>query len=162
MLAFLFCTVVQQLTIFKLTQSAVHSLSNSWAACWKYQQLWLSTHQQEQKSCGHHYVKPVVHTTVVFLGLPGWPVPEEKLLLDFMVQLQGKITEAYTPTIWLVTTSCGLISDPPPSYSHFYAGCPSCCNSPIYPDLGQAPNMTMNFWPRSVVIHCGSHGQPLH
>jgi len=30
---------------------------------------------------------------------------------------------------------------PPPSSPHFNAGCPSCHNLPIYPGLGQAPNM---------------------
>ena len=65
--------------------------------------------------------------TALFPGLPGW-AGARRNLLDFMVQ--GKITEADTPTIRLGATSSGLISDPPPSYPNFYAGCPSCRNSP--------------------------------
>jgi len=44
---------------------------------------------------------------------------EKNLLLDFMVQ--GEISEADTPTIWLGATPSGLISnsDPPPSSPHF-------------------------------------------
>ena len=42
--------------------------------------------------------------------------------------VQGKITEADTPTIWLGTAPSGLISSPPLSSRHFYARCPSCCN----------------------------------
>jgi len=37
---------------------------------------------------------------------------------------QEKITEADTLTIRLGVTPSGLISDPPPSFSHFYAGRP--------------------------------------
>ena len=37
------------------------------------------------------------HFMALFQDYPGKPVPEEKLLLDFMVQ--GKISEADTPTI---------------------------------------------------------------
>jgi len=59
--------------------------------------------------------------------------------MDFMVK--GKITEADTPTIWLGATPYGLISNPPPSSIYFYTGCHSWCNPPIYPGLGQAPNM---------------------
>jgi len=60
----------------------------------------------------------------LFPGLPGWAgARRNKLLLDFMVQ--GKITEAGTPSIWMGATPSGLISDPPLSSHHFYARCPS-------------------------------------
>jgi len=51
--------------------------------------------------------------------------------------VQGKITEADTPTIRLIRTN----QRPTSIIPHFYAGCPSCCNPPLYPGLGQAPNM---------------------
>jgi len=79
-------------------------------------------------NCNH------THTHTVFLGLPGWAGARRKLLLDCMVQ--GKITEADTPTIRLGAIPSGLISDPPPSYPHFHAGSPSCCNPPNLPWLG--------------------------
>jgi len=60
-----------------------------------------------------HYIRTHNHFTTLFQDYPGEPVPEENLLLDFM--MQGKIMEADTPTIRLGTTSSGLISDPPPS-----------------------------------------------
>jgi len=50
--------------------------------------------------------------------------------------VQGKITEADTPTIQLSATPSGLISDPPPSSLHLYAACPSCCNPPTLSWLG--------------------------
>jgi len=62
------------------------------------------------------------------------------LLLDFMVQ--GQITEADTPTIWLGATPCRLISDPPPSsLPHFMPDAFPAATLPIYPGLEQAPNM---------------------
>jgi len=75
----------------------------------------------------------------LFWDYPGEPVPEENLLLDFMVQ--GKITEADTPTIRLGATPSKLISDPPPSSSIFMPEALPTTNLPIYPGLGQAPNM---------------------
>jgi len=54
----------------------------------------------------------------------GEPVPEEIFFWTFMVQ--GKITEADTPTIWLGATPSGLISDPPPSF-------PFLCRMPFLP-----------------------------
>jgi len=42
--------------------------------------------------------------------------------------VQGEISQADTATIRLVATPSALISDPPPSSPHFYAGCPSCHN----------------------------------
>jgi len=61
-------------------------------------------------------------------------VPEEILLLDFIVQ--EKITEADTLTIWMGATPSRLISDPPPAFPVFYAA-----TLQIYPGLGQALNM---------------------
>ena len=69
-----------------------------------------------------------------FPGLPGWAGARRNLPLDVMVQ--GKITEADTPTIWLDATPLGLISDLPPSCPNFYAGCPSCHNPPTLSWLG--------------------------
>jgi len=45
-------------------------------------------------------------------------------------------SEADTPTIQLGATPSGLISDPPPSYPHFYTGYPSCHNPPNLSWLG--------------------------
>jgi len=56
--------------------------------------------------------------------------------------MQGKITEADTPTIWLGTTPSRLISDPPPSsLPHFMPDTLPAATLPIYPGFGQAPNM---------------------
>jgi len=54
----------------------------------------------------------------LFHDYPDEPVPGK--------MVQGKITEADTPTIWLGASLSGLISDPSQSSPHFYAGCPSC------------------------------------
>jgi len=51
---------------------------------------------------------------------------QKNKFLDFIVQ--GNITEADTPTVWMGATPSELISNPPPSSPHFCAGCPSCCN----------------------------------
>jgi len=64
-------------------------------------------------------------------------VPEN--LVDFV--MQGKITEADTPTIRLGATPCGLICDPPPSSPIFMPDALYAATLPVYPDLGQAPNM---------------------
>jgi len=53
-----------------------------------------------------------------------------------LVVVQGKITEADTPTIRVAATPSELISDPPPSYPMFYARCPSCSNPPTSSWLG--------------------------
>jgi len=63
----------------------------------------------------------------------------KKHLLGFMVQ--GKITEADARTIRLGATPCGLISHPPPSSPHFMLDALPATTFPVYPDLGQAPNM---------------------
>jgi len=55
--------------------------------------------------------------------------------------VQGKITEADTLTIWLGVTPSGLISDPPPSSPIFTPDALPTAALPLYPDLGQAPNM---------------------
>jgi len=65
-------------------------------------------------------------------------VPEENLL-DIMAQ--GKKAEADTPTIWLGAIPSGLISDPPPSSSIFMLDALPAATLPLYPGLGQAPNM---------------------
>jgi len=64
---------------------------------------------------------------------------QKNLLLDFT--LQGKITEAETPTIRLGATPSGLISDPPPSSHIFMPDALPAATLPIYPGLGQAQNM---------------------
>jgi len=55
--------------------------------------------------------------------------------------VQEKITEVDTPTIWLVATPSGLISDPHPSFPPCYAGCLPAATLILYPGLGQALNM---------------------
>ena len=77
------------------------------------------------------------HTAVLqpfFWDYPDEPLPEEIFFWTFMVQ--GMITEADTPTIQLGATPTGLISNPPPTSPHFYAGCPSCRNPPTLSSLG--------------------------
>jgi len=61
-------------------------------------------------------------------------VPEENFLLDFIVQ--GKTTQANTPTIRMGATPPRLICDPPPSSPHFYTRRPSCHNPPTLSWLG--------------------------
>jgi len=65
--------------------------------------------------------------------------------------VQGKITEANTPTIWLGATASGLISDPPPSSPIFRPDALLAATLPIYPSLGQAPNM-LDSIPSGLVI----------
>jgi len=74
--------------------------------------------------------RSVAASKTLFPWLPGWASARRNLLLHLMVQ--GEISEADTPTIRLGATPSGLISDPPPSSSHFNTGCPFC-RSPIYP-----------------------------
>ena len=74
-----------------------------------------------------------------FPGLPGWAGAKRNLLLDFTVQ--GKISEADTLTIPLGATPSGLINDPPPSSPIFTPDALPAATLPIYPGLGQAPNM---------------------
>ena len=72
------------------------------------------------------------HLRLFFWDYPGEPVPEESLLLDFVVQ--GKITEADTPTVTIripdghhsVWTNQRLTSIIP----RFYTGIPFCRNPP--------------------------------
>jgi len=53
--------------------------------------------------------------------------------------VQGEISEADTLTIRLGATPSGLISDPPPSSPIFMPDALPAL--PIYPGLGQPPNM---------------------
>jgi len=58
--------------------------------------------------------------------------------------VQWKTTEADTSTIWLGATLSGLINDPPPSVHHppiFMPDALPAATLPIYPGLGQAPDM---------------------
>jgi len=57
--------------------------------------------------------------------------------------VQGKISdsEADTLTVQLGATPSGLISDPPPPSPHFMPDALPAATLPIYPVLGQAPNM---------------------
>jgi len=55
--------------------------------------------------------------------------------------VQGKITEADTPTIWLGATPSGLISDPPPSSPIFTPDAFPAAGLPLYLGLGQAPSI---------------------
>ena len=76
------------------------------------------------------------HFTALFPGLPGWADARRKLLVDFMVQ--GKTTEADTPTIQVGATPSGLISDPPPSSPHFTPDTLPAAFLPLYLCLKQA------------------------
>jgi len=49
---------------------------------------------------------------------------------------RGDIRGRRVPTIRLGATPSRVISDPPPSFPHFYAGCPSCRNPPNLSWLG--------------------------
>ena len=66
-------------------------------------------------------------------------MPEEIFFWTFMVQ--GKTTEADTPTIRMGATPSGLISGPPPSPPVFMLGALSVTILSLYPGLGQAQNM---------------------
>jgi len=76
---------------------------------------------------------PLLHTQPFygpFLGLPGW-AGARRNLLDFVVQ--WKITEADTSTIRLGATPTGL--------NIFTPDALPAATLPLYPGLGQAPNM---------------------
>jgi len=85
------------------------------------------------------------HTTVLrplFRDHPGEPVPQEEIFFWTKFMVQGKITEADTPTIRLRATPSRLISDPPPSPPLFFTpDVLPAATIPIYPGLRQAPNM---------------------
>jgi len=66
-------------------------------------------------------------------------VPEEIFFWTFMVQ--GKITEADTPTIRLGLQSIRTNQRPASVIRPFYADVLPAATLPIYPVLGQAPNM---------------------
>jgi len=55
--------------------------------------------------------------------------------------VQGKITEADTPTIQLTATPSKLITDPAPSSPIFKLDALPAATLPLYPGMGQAPNM---------------------
>jgi len=62
--------------------------------------------------------------------------PKEEIFF-WTTSLQGKITQADTPTIRLGATPSGLISNLLPSFPHFfYARCRSCRNAPNLSWLG--------------------------
>jgi len=71
----------------------------------------------------------------------------QKKVFFWSFVVQGEISEADTPTIWLGATPSGLISDPSPKSLHFYMGCPSCHNSP-----------TLS-WSGTVTKYAGLHTQ---
>ena len=78
--------------------------------------------------------------TALISGTTRWAAARRNLLLDYT--MQGKITEADTPTIQLSATPYGLISDPPPSPPPiFMQDALPAATLPIYPGLCQAPNM---------------------
>jgi len=80
------------------------------------------------------------HFTALFPGLPGWAGGRRSLLLEFV--MQGKITEADTPTIRLGATPSGLITEPPPSSPPIFTpDTLPAATLPLYPGLGQASNM---------------------
>jgi len=66
---------------------------------------------------------------------------QKKKIFFWTFMVQGKITEACTPTIWLGATPSGLNSDPPPSPPIFTPDALHAAAFPLYPGLGQAPNM---------------------
>jgi len=82
---------------------------------------------------------------------------QEEIFWTFMVQ--GKITEADTPTIQLGTTPSGLISCPPPQPSPiFMPDALPATTLPLYPGLGQAPNMLACI-PSGMVLGIGGTGR---
>jgi len=94
--------------------------------------------RRKYRYCTTHTHTHTSRFTALFPGLPTWAGARRNLLVDFVVQ--GEISEADMPTIWLGATPSRLISDPP-LVPHFYAGCPSSCNPPNLSWLTQAPNM---------------------
>jgi len=78
------------------------------------------------------------------------PVPEETFFWTFMVH--GKITEADTLTIRLGATPSRLISAHLHHPPIFTLDALPATTLPLYPDLGQAPNM-LTCIPSGVVAH---------
>jgi len=68
--------------------------------------------------------------------------------------VQGEITVADTLKIWLGATPSGLIIDPTPSYPIFMPDALPVTTLPIYPGLGQAPNMLDCIPSGLVVANC--------
>jgi len=75
------------------------------------------THYQQCSNTEKH----TQHKTFLrpFSGIPEWAGARSNLPL-----VQGKITEADTPTIWMRATLSGAISDPPPNISPFLCRMP--------------------------------------
>jgi len=59
--------------------------------------------------------------------------------------------EADTPTIQVGATPSGPISNPPPSISPFYPGCPSCRNPPNISWLGANAGIFWIAYPSGLV-----------
>jgi len=97
------------------------------------------THTHTRARTHTHTHTQLNRFTALFPGPPGWGSARRNPLLDFMVQ--GKITEANTPTTRLGATPSGLITDPPPLSLHFTPDALLAATLPIYPGLGQAANM---------------------
>jgi len=117
-----------------------------WTCCFWDMQADKNTHKQTDMLiailCTPYCGWEDTHTnrfTALFLRLPEWAGARRKLLLNFMVQ--GEITEADTPTIRLGATPSGLISNPPLSAPIFTLDALPVATLPVYPGLGQAPNM---------------------
>jgi len=102
---------------------------NKWVCCRKLDEqnkcLSFASHCSEASTHTHTHTHTHARNrfTILFPGLPRWASARRNLPV-----VQGKITETDTPTIRLGATPSGLISDPPPSSSYFYARCPSCRN----------------------------------
>jgi len=85
-------------------------------------------------------------------------VPEKSFFCALMVQ--GKITEADTPTIQLGDTPSGLISGPPPSSPIFTPDALPAATLPLYPGMGQAPNMPACTPSNQLIVKNFNHYQP--
>jgi len=71
-------------------------------------------------------------------------VPEEnqkKKIFFWPFIVQRRITESDTRTIRLGATPSGLISNPPPTSPIYAPDALPATTLPLYPGLGQAPNM---------------------
>jgi len=74
--------------------------------------------------------------------------------------VQGKITVADILTTQMGATSSGLISDPPPSSPIFMPDALPVATLPLYPGLGQAPNMLLGYFQTSAPI--AAHNLTVH
>ena len=71
-------------------------------------------------------------------------VPGEIFSWTLWCLVQGKISQADTPTIWLGATPSRLISNPPPSSPIFMPDPLPAANLPVYPGLGQPHDPLVN------------------